>query len=169
MYSCQYLQGAYISGNPGVYIQDHGGQAIYMSEGQFFLTAKTIGKLEGPWVADDGEIITSDLSLKNSIESLSEQYSELFDSLRPVRFKYNFGTSGRYHTGFIAQDVRDGIEKTGLTTNDAAMYVEYKIKNVESCGIRYSEITALTVNEIQKLKKRVKELEEVIKELKKNL
>jgi hypothetical protein len=38
-------------------------------------------------------ITTSSYLAKNSIEDLDERYLKLLDNLRPVRFKYNNGTS----------------------------------------------------------------------------
>ena len=45
---------------------------------------------------------TSDVRLKNSIAPLSQDYEIIFDNLEPVSYKYNNGTSGRTHIGFIA-------------------------------------------------------------------
>jgi hypothetical protein len=42
------------------------------------------------------------MRMKNSIEQLSNQYEAFFDFMEPTRYKYNDGTSGRYHVGFIA-------------------------------------------------------------------
>ena len=116
-----------------------------------------------------GELTGSDRNLKNSIEPFSEQYTKLFDELRPVCYKYNDGTSNRYHTGFIAQEVESAIYASGLTTQDFAGFArdfstetdpitEEKIYT-ETCYLRYGEFVALNTNEIQKLKKRVAELE----------
>jgi hypothetical protein len=44
----------------------------------------------------------SDIRLKNSIEHLSEKYELFFNAMQPVRYKYNDGTSNRFHTGFVA-------------------------------------------------------------------
>lgn len=108
-----------------------------------------------------GEIKTSDLHKKNSISQLPNDYNIIFDSLKPVIFKYNDGRSDRFHSGFIAQDVKEAILKAGLTTKDFAAYCEWVDSDGnESCGLRYSELIALCVDEIQKLKKRVAELEE---------
>jgi hypothetical protein len=54
----------------------------------------------------DGTVSKSDANQKNSISSLPIQYSTLFDNLNPVLYKYNHGTSNRYHVGFIAQEVK---------------------------------------------------------------
>jgi hypothetical protein len=120
------------------------------------------GKLFGTWSGTSGAALTSDKNLKHSIEPLSANYSILFDSLNPVRFKYNDGTSDRYHTGFIAQDLQQAIVNAGLSEQEvAALCTIFDSDKEESyMGIRYDELIALCVNEIQKLKTRVRQLED---------
>lgn len=119
------------------------------------------GTLEGTWKLSDGPAITSDRQHKNSIETLDDKYEQLFDALTPVRFKYNEGTSGRYHTGFIAQDVKDAVRLCGLDSNEFAAYLDITNEKGETtCCLRYDEFIALCVEEIQKLKERVALLEE---------
>ena len=108
---------------------------------------------------DSGTIDSSDKNIKKDIENLPDTYSILFDSLNPVRYKYIDNTSNRYHTGFIAQDVINAVKNIGLTSKDFAAYCEWDKDGELTCGLRYSEFIALCVNEIQKLKKRVIELE----------
>ena len=123
-------------------------------------TTQDQGKLYGTWTTNSGATVTSDKNLKNSIENLNENYSILFDSLEPKRFKYNDGTSDRYHTGFIAQDVNSAIEFSGLTTQDFGAFVTFNQgQEDEYSGLRYSEFIALNTWQIQKLKQRVAELE----------
>lgn len=118
------------------------------------------GELQGTWQLSDGAAITSDRQHKNSIEVLDDKYEQLFDALNPVRFKYNKGTSGRYHTGFIAQDVKEAVSLCGLDSNEFAAYLDITYEDGETmCCLRYDEFIALCVKEIQKLKSRVRELE----------
>ncbi len=127
---------------------------VYAANGDFTLLYSQSGKVDG-----------SDRNKKNTIDALSSNYTLLFDQLRPVTFKYNEGTSDRLHTGFIAQEVRDAAIDAGLTTKDFAAYCEWEDDNGEvTCGLRYSEFIALCVDQIQKLKKRVIELENNNKE-----
>lgn len=114
------------------------------------------GKLWGSWYLGNSTAITSDENKKNSIEDLPENYSVLFGNLRPVRYKYNNGTSDRFHTGFIAQDVEEALMKSEISTSDFAGYV--KDENGD-CYLRYEEFIALAVKEIQSLKKQNTELE----------
>lgn len=119
------------------------------------------GRLLGTWSTDNGKITCSDKNLKHSIEPLTTNYSTLFDSLNPVRFKYNNGTSDRYHTGFVAQELQQAIIDAGLSEQEVATLCTIKSNNDEDdyMGIRYEELIALCVNEIQRLKIRVQELE----------
>ena len=108
-----------------------------------------------------GTINTSDRSEKFEVEPLAEIYSRIFDSLIPVSFKYVENTSDRTHIGLVAQDVKDAVLSVGLTTKEFAGYCEWENEDKSlGCGLRYSEFVAMNIFEIQKLKARVKELEE---------
>lgn len=111
-----------------------------------------------------GTINTSDRSEKFDVQPLADVYSIIFDSLIPVTFKYVENTSDRTHIGLVAQDVKDAVLAVGLTTKEFAGYCEWE-KDDKSlgCGLRYSEFVAMNIYEIQKLKARVKELEEKLK------
>lgn len=111
-----------------------------------------VGRLFGTWTLSSGDAITSDENRKNTIEDLDERYSSIFDALRPRRFKYNDGTSGRFHTGFIAQEVEKAILAAGLTTKEMAAF-ERDSEGV--CALRYSELIALCVMKIQALEKKL--------------
>ena len=128
--------------------------------------------------------LVSDRKLKNTINYDISNYDLIFDTLKPVSYKYNDATSDRTHLGFIAQDIRDSIQAADLTTKD------YAILTIEGEGfdskqgivtdeekttyrLRYDEFHALEVRQIQLLKEQVKqqearitELEEIIKNLK---
>lgn len=132
------------------------------------------GNLSGPTMETaqtytlSGGGTRSDQNQKEQIALLSPIYTILFDLLQPVSYQYKDGTSGRTHTGFIAQDVLSAIEQSGLTTQDFAGYIE---KVNDSTGeitryLRYEEFITLCVDQIQKLKKRVGELETQLIEIK---
>lgn len=109
---------------------------------------------------------SSDERIKNSIEDLPSAYESLFDSLTPRRYKYNDGTSGRYHTGFVAQEVVSAVESSGLSTQDfAAVVKEFPDSDIECWHLRRDEFVALNTWQIQKLKARVKELETIVSQL----
>lgn len=113
---------------------------------------------------------TSDIRVKNNIEVFSDAYDILFDKLAPKRYKYVNGTSGRYHTGFIAQEVVKAVEDAGLTTQDfAAVCLDFNDESVGLWRLRRDEFVALNTWQIQKLKSRVAELEEKIENMEKKL
>lgn len=110
-------------------------------------------------------ITSSDASVKHNIDYNLDKYDSVYNELQPCIYKYNYGTSDRYHTGFIAQDVKAAIENNGLSTNDLAAYVEFSNNSDDKfgkCGLRYEEFIALNTWQIQKLKKKVSSLEEQV-------
>jgi hypothetical protein len=126
--------------------------------------------LQGTWRTNGSSwISSSDRNLKDEIKEIDDVYSKLFDKLIPVTYKWKEGTSGRTHIGFVAQNIKEATEACGLTTKEFAAYVHFDASEKngevipETCGIRYEEITPLNTWEIQKLKKRVAELEDKIK------
>ena len=108
----------------------------------------------------------SDKRKKHLIERLDGKYEVLFDNLTPVKYKYNDGTSDRYHTGFIAQEIEEALYTAGLTTQEfAGLTIQSPGTEDELYGLRYSEFIALNTSEIQKLKARTIELENKVAEL----
>ena len=113
------------------------------------------------------DIDASDERIKNSIEAFPEQYETFFDKMQPMRYKYNDGSSNRYHTGFIAQPLVKALDESGLTTQDFAGVVLYHPgEEDEQWYLRRDEFVALNTWQIQKLKSRVSELEKEIENLK---
>ena len=117
--------------------------------------------------ADNSTIQTSDLQIKKDVEYGLSGYDGFFDALRPMSFRFVNGTSGRRHMGFGAQDVEKALSEFGISTQDFAGFV--KSPGVDDAGqviegkweyaLRYGEWIPLCVDQIQKLKKRVSELE----------
>ncbi len=101
--------------------------------------------------------VTSDRNAKNSIEELPDAYGAFLDNLSPVRFKYNEGTSGRYHVGYIAQDVEAALTAAGLTSKDFAGYVDVDFSG--ELGLSYDEFIAALHMKIKRLETRIEELE----------
>ena len=112
-------------------------------------------------------IDTSDIRYKKNIEKMSDDYDVFFDLLNPVRYKYKDGNSGRYHTGFIAQEVVDSLEKSNLDTEQFAAVCLDKPANGDECWfLRRDEFVALNTWQIQKAKARITDLENTVAELK---
>lgn len=101
--------------------------------------------------------VTSDRNAKNSIEALPDAYETVFDNITPVRYKYNEGTSGRYHVGYIAQDVESALTAAGLSSMDFAGFVD--IEKTGDLGLMYSEFIAMLHMKIKRLEQRIAAME----------
>lgn len=106
----------------------------------------------------------SDVRLKNNIINIPDNYEQFFDDLRPVSYKYNYGTSDRMHLGLIAQEVEVSLNNAGIATKDFAG-ICIGTDADKTYALRYEEFIPLNILEIQKLKKRVTELESKLAEL----
>ena len=84
---------------------------------------------------------------------------DFFDGLRPASYKLLHGTSGRTHYGMIAQDVEELMQVLGMDSKDFAGFVKSEKDEETHYGLRYGEFIALCIDQIQRLKKRVKALE----------
>lgn len=120
-----------------------------------------------------GETVTSDERLKNSFKPLDE-FDDVFMKLEPCAFKYNSGTSGRFHFGTKAQSVRDAFINSGYTTQDFAGFVQLENDDMElfdgiedPMGLIYSEFTMWNTHMIQKAIKLIETQQNEINELKK--
>ena len=75
-------------------------------------------------------------------------------------YKYNDGTSDRYHSGFIAQPTKEALDSAGLTLKDfAGICIENMGTDEEVWRLRYEEFIALNTWKIQQLEKRIEQLE----------
>ena len=125
------------------------------------------GTLSGTWTAQNPIDTQSDLNKKNSIGFINDSYEIFFDNLNPKIFKYNEGTSDRFHTGFIAQEVQQALDIANISTqNFAGLVIHCSNTDSELWCLRYEEFISLNTWQIQKLKTRVTELENEIKEIK---
>lgn len=114
-----------------------------------------------------GDIQVSDLSQKNSVIYGLEAYDKFFDLLAAISFLFNTGTSGRRHFGLGAQDVEQALADAGLTSMDFAGLIKsprlddegQEIEGEYDYALRYAEFIPLLIDQVQKLKKRVNELE----------
>lgn len=139
---------------------EYGSDTLYISNIRDYTKADKLWK----WNMN-GLGYGSDLRIKNSIDYDLASYEAFFLALKPSTFKYNKGTSGRKHFGFIAQDVEQAMLDTGLTSDQLAALVKDPVKEILSDGItdyrysiRYGELIALNTHMIQKLYQMVEEL-----------
>ena len=117
------------------------------------------------WATNGTVIYDSDRNLKNSIEYDLSKYRQFLLDLKPCRFKFNDGRSGRYHLGVIAQDVEQSLADNGITPEEFSGWCKSPIKNKKkeitgyTYGIRYDSFIPLSIMLIQELVKRVEALE----------
>lgn len=115
------------------------------------------------------EAVSSDATLKNSITNFDERYSLFYDDLKPCQFKYNNGTSNRYHAGFIAQEVQTALKENNISESEFAGIVSTIERETQRdiLSLRYTEFIPLNTWQIQMLKARISELEQKITSLEK--
>ena len=136
---------------------------------------QSLGTSNNPWKdvwANDTSINTSDRKFKDNVEDIT--FSEdLIMNLKPVTYMWKDGDHRRKRMGFVAQDVADVCENIGenlsvvtASYSDGSEYHGEKAddKNLR-WGMSYEQLIAPMVCEIQKLMKRVDELETKIKEM----
>ena len=102
----------------------------------------------------------SDRNIKNSIEALPEKYVSMFERIEPKRYKLNSGTSGRFHTGFIAQEVEDAMRACGIGSQEFAGWAAAKREDgSETYFLRYSEFIPILWAKVREQERRLKRLE----------
>ena len=97
------------------------------------------------------------IDISYSVSSI--KMDSFFDGLRPASYKMLHGTSGRTHYGMIAQDVEELMQVLEMDSKDFAGFVKSEKDEETHYGLRYGEFIALCIDQIQRLKKRVKALE----------
>lgn len=107
------------------------------------------------------ELNGSDRNIKNSIEALPEKYVRMFELVEPKRYKLNSGTSGRFHTGFIAQEVENAMRACGIESKEFAGWAAAKREDgSETYFLRYSEFIPILWAKVREQEERLKRLEE---------
>lgn len=125
--------------------------------------------------------IDSDRRVKDAIRYDLDDYEAFFRALKPCSYKLKRGTSGRRHTGFIAQELEQALLDSGKTSADLAAYcydpdarryentdMDPKTAPTGCYKIRYSELIALNTAMIQKLMAEVDALKTRVAELEAN-
>lgn len=160
----------------GVGIYTEKGGIKIESAGNVFISSESGMRLQldddaakiGPtvWASDGYVIYSSDKNVKNSIEYDLSKYRQFLLDLKPCRFKFNDGQSGRYHLGVIAQDVEQSLADNGISPEEFSGWCKAPIKNEQkeitgyTYGIRYDSFIPLNIMLIQELFRRVEKLEE---------
>ena len=159
----------------GVAINTSYGGIKLSSGGNVYISSKYGYRLQldgdaakiGPtvWATDGTVIYSSDKNVKNSIDYDLSRYRQFLLDLKPCRFKYNEGQSGRYHIGMIAQDMEQSLAENGLSPMDFSGWCKMPIRNENNeitsytYGIRYDTLIPLNTMMIQELVKRIDALE----------
>lgn len=153
------------------------GAKMYGSDEDYYFIATNAGvRMQAP---DNGITITnnvisaseeitvsSDRRIKNSISYNMEKYSGFFMSLKPSFYRFNKGSSQRFHIGFIAQDVEEALLDNGLETSDFAGFIrcagahDVHDQYLDQCYLRYSDFISLNTFMIQKLYREIEQLKE---------
>lgn len=124
---------------------------------------------------------SSDRNAKHDISSLDlEKTAKFIYSLNPCQFKYNNGTSNRFHHGLIAQEVKES-----MGDSDWGLYVDKSVKEVNwkrtvcdkdgnpvednseaKLALSYQELIPDLIATVQSQNERIKALEDEVMELK---
>ena len=107
------------------------------------------------------------------VKDNKDKYEDWYLTLKPMSYKFKNGTSDRRHVGIIAQDIKQSLLDSNLSTLDFAGYVEMPtdpdlveyIEDNTMCTVRYNEFIMLNTHMIQQAYKKIAELEEKIKQL----
>ena len=113
----------------------------------------------GTSYTNSGVTVTSDRNKKNSISTPTDNYVQLFDAINFRRFKYNDGTSNRFHLGVISQELEEAMKRVCISSEDFGGLV---IDEQGNYFVRYDEINILTALKVKQLEERILVLEEQI-------
>lgn len=143
-----------------------GGNKDDAAAGNCYIVVKNVYK-----TSSGSNTSLSDERFKTDISSIPNA-EEFIMNLSPKIYKFTDGTSNRYHTGFLAQDVKTTMDNT---IGDFGVFVRYTF-NEETpidennpdtyiCGLRYEELMAPHIQVTQNHQKRILELENEVKKL----
>ena len=146
---------------PSLYLRSDGSQGTPTGNGDALIEGGIVvhgtSHCYGNVYDSGGSIVfVSDKRKKKSIKDLAiEKAKSFLMALSPRMFKFKEGTSGRYHHGFIAQEVKQAMGR-----DDWGVYVEDNENDF--IGLRYDEIIADLVKVVQDQEKRIDALERMI-------
>ena len=104
--------------------------------------------LKGQGYVNNSLISTSDANLKNTPTSFDERYYRLAEMLNFKLFRFNDGTSGRFHSGLYAQEVEECMAECGISMDECAFVCidqteDENGNNQVIHSLRYDEINNL--------------------------
>ena len=150
-----------------IIVNDNGGTGgnVFNLNSASAAIGSAITRVKGNFEADgtayfaSSPVIGSDKEIKNSVEELdAEVCAKFIYSLKPSKYKYNGGTSDRFHHGFIAQEVKECMGEM-----DWGVYVDTSVNGDTEHNkkmLRYEELIADMVATIQLQNRQITKLEE---------
>lgn len=129
--------------------------AVYVNQGGYSGSVPWWGVYKAA-----AQAVASDERIKQDIELITdESFDRLFDELQAYTYRFKPGSGfkpDKTHMGFISQKIKENLDDVELS--DLAVYDD---DNPEILGVDKQELIALCVWQIQKLKRRVSELEAI--------
>lgn len=143
-----------------------GGNKDDAAAGNCYIVVKNVYK-----TSSGSNTSLSDERFKTDISSIPNA-EEFIMNLSPKIYKFTDGTSNRYHSGFLAQDVKNTMDNT---IGDFGVFVRYTFdeetpideNNPDTyiCGLRYEELIAPHIQVTQNHQRKILELEKEIERL----
>ena len=122
-------------------------------------TASYLGTSSNLWQAVysyTSTIQTSDENIKHDIAEIPQKYLDMMDDIVPVIYKMDNGTSDRYHTGFVAQNVKAAMDAHGVSDTELAAWCsDVDEEGNEIQMLRYSEFIAILWAKIKQLEAKI--------------
>ena len=153
-------------------IPNGGGRSVYVSQNENFRPSEdevmSCGTSAAKWTsvwAANGTIQTSDERKKKNISELTAKHLDFILKLVPKTYQMVNGTSGRFHVGFIAQDVEKAMNECGISDLEFAGFIKEKTDDDYIYALRYDEFIGLLTLAIQHQEQRLTSLEERISRL----
>lgn len=147
-----------------------GGNKDDAAAGNCYIVVKNVYK-----TSSGSNTSLSDERFKTDISSIPNA-EEFIMNLSPKIYKFTDGTSNRYHTGFLAQDVKTTMDNT---IGDFGVFVRYTFdeetpideNNPDTyiCGLRYEELMAPHIQVTQNHQRKILELENKVEKLSKEI
>lgn len=162
------------TGNDGISITQ--GIKMYGSDENYYVIATergvrmqaddhsiyVIGGNSGGCFADGGEIETSsDRRLKDNINYDLSQYEDFMKEIKPCSFTFKTAPN-KTSFGFIAQDIEGLLLKNNFNKDNFSILNILKTDDGEKYYLSYNNFIALQQWQIQKLEKRIENLENLI-------
>ena len=146
-----------------IWIGDYGYGGVRTPASNAFITANNVYK-----TTSGGNTSLSDERYKHGFKDIPDAFDFIMN-LNPCLFKFDDGTSDRYHMGFKAQEVENNmlntIGDTGLTVKynfEEGLDVDLDNPDTYILGLRYEEFIAPLIQVVQNQQKQIQDLEKKI-------